>query len=125
VRHAAERVTIREDWGTIDVRTEADLRRYGYGAPGRTRTADWHNARLVRGGGVSALPSPLQDRATRRQVEVLRAYIATGSIKRAAHELGISESTARQHLSGLYRRVGCENAAQAAYRLGASDGRAA
>ena len=43
----------------------------------------------------------------------------------AAHELGISESTARQHLSGLYRRVGCENAAQAAYRLGASDGRAA
>jgi DNA-binding NarL/FixJ family response regulator len=74
---------------------------------------------------VSTLPSPLRERATRRQVEVLRAYIATGSIKLAAHELGITESTARQHLSGLYRRVGCENAAQAAYRLGASDGRAA
>ena len=74
---------------------------------------------------MSALPSPSRERATRRQIEVLRAYTAKGSIKLAAHELGISESTARQHLSGLYRRVGCENVAQAAYRLGASDGRAA
>ena len=55
---------------------------------------------------------------TRRQIEVLRAYIAAGSIASAAHELGISERTARQHLSGLYRRTGCLNAAQAAYRLG-------
>jgi molybdenum-dependent DNA-binding transcriptional regulator ModE len=38
--------------------------------------------------------------ATRRQLEVLRAYIATGSIAAAAYELGISETTARQHLSG-------------------------
>ena len=36
----------------------------------------------------------------------------------AAHELGISETTVRQHLSGLYRRTGCLNAAQAAYLLG-------
>ncbi len=35
-----------------------------------------------------------------------------------AHELGISETTVRQHLSGLYRRTGCVNAAQAAYWLG-------
>jgi DNA-binding NarL/FixJ family response regulator len=55
---------------------------------------------------------------TRRQLEVLRAYIAAGSIAAAAYELGISEATARQHLSGLYRRTGCLNAAQAAYRLG-------
>jgi DNA-binding NarL/FixJ family response regulator len=54
----------------------------------------------------------------RRQLEVLRAYIAAGSIAAAAHELGISETTARQHLSGLYRLTGCLNAAQAAYRLG-------
>lgn len=74
---------------------------------------------------MSTLPSPLRGRATRRQIEFLRACIATGSIKLAAHELGISESTARQHLSGLYRRAGCENAAQAGYRLGASDARAA
>ena len=55
---------------------------------------------------------------TRRQIEVLRAYIAAGSIAVAAHELDIAESTARQHLSGLYRRTGCLNAAQAAYWLG-------
>jgi DNA-binding CsgD family transcriptional regulator len=60
-----------------------------------------------------------KQRPTRRQLEVLRAYIAAGSVAAAAHELGISETTARQHLSGLYRRTGCLNAAQAAYRLGA------
>jgi DNA-binding NarL/FixJ family response regulator len=54
---------------------------------------------------------------TGRQLEVLRAYIAAGSIAAAAYELGISETTARQHLSGLYRRTGCLNAAQAAYWL--------
>jgi DNA-binding CsgD family transcriptional regulator len=51
-------------------------------------------------------------------MEVLRAYIATGSIALAAHRLEITEPTARQHLSALYRRTGCLNAAQAAYRLG-------
>ena len=61
-------------------------------------------------------------RPTRRQLEVLRAYIAAGSIAAAAHELGITETTARQHLSGLYRRTGYLNAAQAAYWLGAGDG---
>jgi DNA-binding NarL/FixJ family response regulator len=55
---------------------------------------------------------------TRRQVEVLRAYIRAGSVAAAANELGISETTVRQHLSGLYRRTGCLNAAQAAYWLG-------
>jgi DNA-binding NarL/FixJ family response regulator len=55
---------------------------------------------------------------TRRQLEVLRAYIVAGSVAAAAHELGISETTARQHLSGLYRRTGCLNAAQAAFWLG-------
>ena len=63
--------------------------------------------------------SPPRQPPTRRQLEVLRAYIATGSIAAAAYELGISETTARQHLSGLYRRTGCLNAAQAAYLLGA------
>ena len=58
---------------------------------------------------------------TRRQLEVLRAYIAAGSIAAAAFELGSNETTARQHLSGLYRRTGCLHAAQAAYWLGWSD----
>ncbi len=60
-------------------------------------------------------------RPTRRQLEVLRAYVASGSIAGAAQRLAISESTARQHLSGLYRRAGCTNAAQAAYLLGRTD----
>ena len=59
-------------------------------------------------------------RPTRRQLEVLRAYVAAGSIAAAAFELGITETTARQHLSGLYRRTGCLNAAQAAYWLGSA-----
>jgi DNA-binding NarL/FixJ family response regulator len=59
-----------------------------------------------------------QQRPTRRQLEVLRTYIRVGSVAAAAYELGISETTVRQHLSGLYRRTGCVNAAQAAYRLG-------
>ena len=66
---------------------------------------------------------PVRQRPTRRQLEVLRAYVAVGSIAAAAHELGVSESTARQHLSGLYRRTGCLNAVQAAYWLGASESR--
>jgi len=57
-------------------------------------------------------------RPTRRQLEVLRAYIRAGSVAAAAHELGIGETTVCQHLSGLYRRTGCLNAAQAAYWLG-------
>ena len=64
-----------------------------------------------------------KQRPTRRQLEVLRAYIAAGSVAAAAYELGISETTVRQHLSGLYRRTGCVNAAQAAYLLGSDDPR--
>jgi len=62
--------------------------------------------------------SPPRQRPTRRQLEVLHAYIRAGSVAAAAYELGISETTVRQHLSGLYRRTGCLNAAQAAYWLG-------
>ena len=58
-------------------------------------------------------------RPTRRQVEVMRAYIGAGSSAGAAHQLSIAESTARQHLSGLYRVTTCRNAVQAAYWLGA------
>ena len=44
--------------------------------------------------------------------ETLCAHIAAGSMAAAAHELGVTETTARQHLSGLYRRTGCLDAAQ-------------
>ncbi len=59
-----------------------------------------------------------RQRPARRQLEVLRAYVRAGSVAAAAYELGIGETTVRQHLSGLYRRTGCLNAAQAAYWLG-------
>ena len=62
-----------------------------------------------------------RQRPTRRQLEVLRAYISSGSIASAAYELGITESTARQHLSGLYRRISCQNVAQAACLLGTAE----
>jgi DNA-binding NarL/FixJ family response regulator len=62
-------------------------------------------------------------RPTRRQLEVLRAYLTAGSVASAAHELDIAESTVRQHLSVLYSRTGCANAAQAAHRLGVADAR--
>ena len=65
--------------------------------------------------------SPPRQRPTRRQLEVLRAYIAAGSLAGAAHRLEVSETTARQHLSGLYRRTGCVNVGQAAYLLGRAD----
>jgi DNA-binding NarL/FixJ family response regulator len=65
------------------------------------------------------MAATVRRRPTRRQLEVLRAYIIkAGSVAAAAYELGISETTVRQHLSGLYRRTGCLNAAQAAYWLG-------
>lgn len=62
-----------------------------------------------------------RQRPTRRQLEVLRAYIRAGSVAAAANELGIGETTVRRHLSGLYRRAVCVNAAQAAYWLGTRD----
>jgi predicted ArsR family transcriptional regulator len=45
-------------------------------------------------------------------------FINAASVAAAAFRLGISETTARQHLSGLYRRTGFVNAAQPAYSLG-------
>lgn len=67
------------------------------------------------GGLMTARQQP-----TRRQLEILRAYIAAGSGAAAAYELGISDTTVRQHLSGLDRRIDCLNAAQAACWLGRS-----
>ena len=61
---------------------------------------------------------PVRQRPTRRQLEVLRAYNRAGSVAAAAFELGISETTVRQHPSGLYRRTGFVDTAQAAYWLG-------
>lgn len=53
----------------------------------------------------------------RRELITLLAYLETGSHKAAAHRLGISESTCRQRISLLLRRVGARNAAQAIWHL--------
>lgn len=53
----------------------------------------------------------------RRELITLLAYLETGSHKAAAHRLGISESTARQRVSQLLRRVGATNAAQAVWTM--------
>ena len=72
-------------------------------------------------GGDDCPAAPSSSVPTRRQLQVLRAYIAAGSLAGAAHTLGSAETTASQHLSGLSRRTGCANVAQAAYLLGRAD----
>jgi DNA-binding NarL/FixJ family response regulator len=53
---------------------------------------------------------------TVRELEVLRAVCRPGaSIRSAAHELGITPGTTRNHLRSLYRTLGVNSAAQAAY----------
>jgi DNA-binding NarL/FixJ family response regulator len=73
------------------------------------------------GGRPSLDQTEVRQRPTRRQVEVLRAYIRAGSTAAAAHDLEIDETIVRQHLSGLYRRTGVANVAQAAYLLGKAE----
>jgi DNA-binding NarL/FixJ family response regulator len=53
----------------------------------------------------------------RRELVVLRAYVAHGSHKAAAHSLGIAESTSRQRMSSLLRRLGVRTTAQAVFAL--------
>ena len=95
----------------------------GYGFDDKTATAIYglYTAAVF----MAALPGGwIADRliGAQRAVMVggteLRILLAAGSIAAAAYELGISETTAHQHLSGLYRRTGCLNAVQAAYLLG-------
>ena len=48
-----------------------------------------------------------------RQLDVLGAYVAAGSIKEAALGLAIQPERARSIMSQLYRRIGVHNAASA------------
>lgn len=63
-------------------------------------------------------PRVVTNAADRRAIATLRAYLRTGSMKAAAEDVGITESTARQRLSAYYERHGFKNAAQAAFDLG-------
>lgn len=52
------------------------------------------------------LRGALSPRATRRQVDVLAAYVATGSVSDAANLVGVQPSTAKRHLADLRARSG-------------------
>lgn len=53
------------------------------------------------------LRGALSDRATRRQMDILAAYVAAGgSVQDAAALVGIQPSTAKRHLADLRARSG-------------------
>lgn len=54
---------------------------------------------------------------TRRQIEVLRAYVAAGTQHDAAEVLGIAARTVEAHLAALRLRLGVHNEVQAVYAL--------
>lgn len=63
-------------------------------------------------------PAPLRNFAATRAEEVLRAYLETGSYRKAADQLGISEQTIKNTLSLGRRRAGVETNAQWVALLG-------
>ena len=65
--------------------------------------------------GVRARPA---ERATNREVVVVAAVLVAGSEKAAAHRLGLSHSTVKQHLANARSKVGAETTAQLVWILG-------
>ena len=61
---------------------------------------------------VSRRAQCLADRATARQVEVLAAYVATGSEKAAAHRLGVAPATVKHTLANTRSKFGVETTTQ-------------
>jgi len=58
----------------------------------------------MRDGHLRGVPSP---QATRRQMDVLAAYVAAGgSVQGAAESVGIRPSTVKRHLADLRARSG-------------------
>jgi len=51
-------------------------------------------------------------RATDHEVGVVAAVLAAGSEKAAAHRLGLSHSTVKQHLANAMSKVGAETTTQ-------------
>ena len=68
---------------------------------------------LLRNGNVVE-PSPRAvQRLTRRQLEVLQLLAEGAQAKTIAGRLGIAETTARNHIAGLLRRLGCHSQLEA------------
>jgi DNA-binding NarL/FixJ family response regulator len=70
---------------------------------------------MARSSSVVVKGSPVS--IPRRELVTLKAYLVTGSHAEAAHALGISESTSRQRVSLLMRRLGARSACQAVWAL--------
>jgi DNA-binding NarL/FixJ family response regulator len=62
-------------------------------------------------------PSRSAERATDREVGVVAAVSAAGSEKAAAHQLGLSHSTVKQHLANARSNVGATTTAQLVWIL--------
>jgi DNA-binding NarL/FixJ family response regulator len=54
---------------------------------------------------------------TPRELDSLRAYIETGSVREAARSLGVHEQTVKRHLANVRSRLGVRTNAQAALAL--------
>lgn len=66
---------------------------------------------------VTATKTPLAQ-ATPQQRRLMEAWHRHGSLKAAAHELGISVRTARNHVDNLYERTGARHVGDVFYWLG-------
>ena len=78
---------------------------------------------MARGGGAPGVTNGPRGgqhsggRATDREVSVVAAVVATGSEKAAAHQLGLSRSTVKHHLSNARSKVGATTTAQLVWNL--------
>lgn len=60
---------------------------------------------------------PVHPALSLRQSEILITYGRTGSQALAAHELGISEQTVKNHLTAIYQALKVNGGVQALYKL--------
>lgn len=58
------------------------------------------------------------ERLTKRQVQVLAAFAATGTQPSAAHVLGISVQTIKNHCTAIYDTLGCSGILEALQAVG-------
>lgn len=61
------------------------------------------------------------DRLTRRQRQVVRAYVTEAGEKGAAHALGIVPATVERHLANARSKIGATTTAQLVYALAWSE----
>lgn len=66
---------------------------------------------------MSPEPATLGSDPTDRELATLRAYVASGSVKEAAAQLGVHEQTVKRHLANIRSRLGVESNVQAVLRL--------